>query len=231
MEPIFYLAYSIAFLSLLCLIASSLMFVFGYEKLYPIISYFGFFLLFNLLIELIAKLMLYLNYAHDIDCNNLPLLHLYTLGEFLLISMFYYFIIKHRMTLGNFFKMFIFIISILIIINSAFFQSIYGFNSYAKTPVQFIIIIYSIIYFLLVDSKLSKRNLKQKTILWINTAILIYYSGSLFVFMFSDFFLRYGEGLHEGFWIFNAILNLFFQVIILKSIWTALKNKKYISSL
>ena len=121
---------------------------------------------------------------------------------------------------------------LLIILNSLFVQDIYTFNSYAKTLVNVIILIYSgILFFQLLRNMDKKGEYPNRRLLEIiNTAVLLYYSGSLFVFMFSNYYLSHGDGLPLVFWIFNVVLNLIFQILILIAIWKASLQMNYSSS-
>lgn len=205
------------------LMISIFVFFSNWKKQYRVFNYLGFFIVLNIITECLARI-------YQVNgWNNLPLLHIYTLGEFILLSMFYKMLFKKEFKKSHFFKFFIPIVSIIIILNTIFLQEITGFNSYAKTLVQCILIGYALFYFVKIDARIEERNIKEKARLIANSAILIYYSGSLFIFMFSDFFSRYSDGLPSYFWLFNVILNLIFQLIILSAIWMIFKNKKYIS--
>jgi hypothetical protein len=57
-----------------------------------------------------------------------------------------------------------------------------------------------------------------------NYAILIAYSGSLFIFMFGNVLLA--DEFDNLFWEINIILNLLFQILILISIWKASRARK-----
>lgn len=208
---------------LVILSVSCLVVLYDWRNQFSVIRYFSFFIFLNLITEIVAKIFQY--YGE----NNLPLLHLYTFGEFVLISLFYFYLFKRKNIARRFLLLLIPVVSILIILNSIYLQSIFGFNSYAKTMVQLIIISYSLYYFFKQPANILEEQINNRPLLLINTAILIYYSGSLFVFMFSDFLYKYGEGLPKGFWMFNIILNLIFQLLILVALWMVLKNKKYIS--
>lgn len=171
------------------------------------------FLILNLLTELVA------DYFWRRKMNNLPLLHLYTLFEFLLISWFYKIVLKEIKWVQKYFWYFVFFVSLLVISNSIFLQPIYGFNSYAKTLVQLIFISYAVTYIYSYSLKLEKTSEETQAIRLINAAVLIYYSSSLFIFLFSNLFLINDIKIHKGFWVVNAGLNLIFQVLILIAIW------------
>lgn len=179
---------------------------------------------FNFLIEFSAFIL-----AHHTG-NNLPLLHIHTLGEFLLLSYFYMGLLKSPRLLSKYFQWVTLAISLLIILNTLFLQSIYGFNTYAKTAVQFILIIYAVLYFFDLSDQETLAASEKKYLRLINSAILIYYSGSLFIFMFSNYFLQNNLNLPSGLWAFNTILNLVFLALVSISLWQIIYRKTKSSS-
>ena len=172
--------------------------------------------------------------------NNLPLLHILTLGEFVFLSLFYQKIIAKPNLKSNRFLLFIAFISLLIIGNSIFLQEIYIYNSYAKSLVQGIVIIYAILYFynltvhVDVDSynthtidTIDINSQDQKSLRLINSSILLYYSGSLFIFMFGNHY-KQNQDIYIMFWMFNASLALLHYILLLTSIWkTVYQAQKY----
>lgn len=192
----------------------------------------GVYVIWNLLIEVGARIL-----AAD-RLNNLPLLHLYTLGEFVLFSLFY----RELFGPGHWFRRSVRLgrarleafapwlggISLLVIMNSLYLQSIWEFNSFAKTLVQLILIGYAIAFMFRDGEEGGGPAGRRSATRWVNAAVLIYYSGSLFIFMFSNYFLSRGMRLHQGFWAFNAILNLVFQVIIMLMLWSVSRHRKSI---
>ncbi len=178
-----------------------------------------YFLIWNLFIETLAFICIKLEY------NNLPLLHIYTLGEFLLLSYFFKVLVDKPTFLKKGFTYFIVAGSLFIIANSVFFQPIFGFNTFAKTFVQVIIISYAILYFYnLVENPLFSLQV-SKSLRLVNSAILVYYSGSLFIFMCSNVYLENME-IYVPFWAFNALLNFLFQLLILVGLWNVFYKKK-----
>lgn len=204
------------------LAVSSLICIYKFKKLDEPLRNLSYFLFWNLVIEIIARII------SEYYENNLPLLHLYTLGEFILLSFFYKKMLEKPIISQNKFLYFILGGSVFIILNSLFYQNIYGFNSIAKTFVQVIVIIYSVLYFYHLTEDQSLSNLKKKGWRLINSAMMIYYSGSLFVFMFGQITLNNSD-VYMVFWVFNAVLNLVFQIMILwgisKIVFHSLKIK------
>ncbi len=212
-----------SYLAILILLISVIILILNYElfsKLFKLLLYY---LIWNLIIEVFA------NVLHIVKSNNLPLLHLYTLGEFIFLS--YYFlnvfgIWTQKRALS---KIYIGSISVLIILNSIFIESIYGFNSYSKTGVHLIIIFYAVAYLILFIKNKLPAIARDKYTQIINMAILIYYSGSLFIFMFSNYYKKHDVKIPIELWSINAVLNMIFQLVILYVIWKMVfsKTRKY----
>ena len=177
----------------------------------------------NLLISVTA------GYFWKRQWNNLPLLHLNTFIEFLFFSLFYKAILKESRRFQRYFWPFITLVSLLVIANSIFLESIYSFNSLSKSFVQFILIGYAVLYIYSFSIKLEEINVDKQAVRLINAAVLIYYSSSLFIFLFSNLFLENDIKMAQAFWVVNAGLSLIFQLLILFGIWkVAFKQVKFI---
>lgn len=179
------------------------------NKSKSIIKWFNAFLILGFIVQ-ISMLVLYMQ-----RFNNLPFVHLYTLLEFIFLSLFYKNILQKETFLKKYFTVFIISISILIVLNSIFLQNIYTFNSNTKTLTQLIYISYALAYFF---QALFDRNALSKLLNWINSAILLYYAGSLFIFMASSAFFQLTE-MYRFFWVINALLYLIFQLLLFIALW------------
>lgn len=149
--------------------------------------------------------------------TNLPLLHLYTPLEFLFLSFFYKKVLKNESWFQKWINYIIGVGLLLIIANSVFLQPIFSFNSNAKTLSQVLIMIYPISYYF---SVLHKRTPSTPLLNLLNAAILLYYAGSFFIFMFSNVLLKnLSTETQRLFWFFNALLYLIFQLLVLFAGW------------
>lgn len=207
----------------ICLIISSILFSRFYTGLPKPLKIFTVFLYLNLATEISSKILF------NQGINNLPLLHLYTLAEFLCLAYFFSTLITTPNLRTKNFLYFCIGIAVLIIANSIFLQSIYSFNSYAKTLVQSLIILFVILYFYNLSGEVDNNDPYQQALRLINSALIVYYSGSLFIFMFSNTFLQSKVRMNTGFWIFNAGLYLAYQLLVLISVWrlTSRRAKLY----
>lgn len=207
-------------LAVVCLGISVVLCLFNFKRLGIPLQRLCYFLMLNFCVEILARIFVFA----FTGINNLPLLHLYTLGEFLLLSWFYKSLLNRPLAFQQHYWKLILGAGICIILNSLFLQSIYEFNTIAKTFVQIVIISYAVLYFYhLSENQLSPPTV-AKSLRLVNSAIIVYYSGSLFIFMCSQVSFE-NLKLYKFFWLFNAVLNLIFQLLILWGIWKVVSTK------
>lgn len=177
----------------------------------------GIFLVIDLLTELLAGW----TFARNI--NNMPLLHIYTLLEFVSLSLFYRVVFALRTGFQRYFGPFVSVVSGLIVANSIFLEPLRGFNSNAKTLVQIILIGYAVFYFFNAYGKTDFSKPRYLAQGLVNTAVLLYNAGSLFIFMFAKILQQSNlpNSVQRGFWMFNALLFLIFQLLVFIAIWKA----------
>lgn len=181
------------------------------------------FLFFNLTIEISARV------AGFIFQQNLPLLHLYTLGELVLFSLFYREILDEASQFKQHYKAITTLTAALVILNTIFLQGLFEFNSYAKTLVQVLIILYALDFAFRFSEKDLPDTDFNKTLRMANSAILLYYCGSLFIFMASQFEIE-SKGAFQILWDINAVLNLIFQLVMLITLWKVVFRRPKSSS-
>jgi hypothetical protein len=117
--------------------------------------------------------------------NNLPLLHVYTVCEFLFLGIFFYQLagkptIK-KLILGG-----ILLFPVYGLINFTFIQDLHVFNSYTRPVEAILLIVFSLIYFYTQSSDTQPVSWHTQAVTWIVTGILIYFSSSLVQFSFSN---------------------------------------------
>jgi len=117
--------------------------------------------------------------------NNLPLLHFYTLIEFLFILRFFQ-IVFDDMPVTKLIRWLMLIFSGFCIIDFIFIQSIYQFNSYPRPIAALIIIGFCIFYFFKYSESEHLQSWGKEPINWVVTGLLVYFGSSLFHFAFLN---------------------------------------------
>lgn len=204
---------------LVILVVNVVLVLLFYRRLPLKIRSISFFLLGSLVTDLASRWLFYQG------TNNLFLLHIYTLWELLAWSWFFYLVFgftrrEQRWYLGG-----IGLVGVLVLLNSLFLEPPTGFNSNAKTLVQVLLVSFAIRYFFLAFGKIDLTKPVARSVTFINFAVLLYYSGTLFIFMSSRLLKDYGvaSAQQHGLWVINALLLVVFHFLIFFSIWTPLR--------
>lgn len=101
------------------------------------------------------------------------------------------------------------------IMNNFYELKTYGFLAIIEF---FLIIIFSINWFVNVFKNKDVESLLQLSHFYFISGLLIYYSGTIFLFILSDEILQAGLSL-KSYWTVNLILLLIFRILLIISIW------------
>lgn len=118
--------------------------------------------------------------------NNLPLLHVYTAAELLLLGWFYQKVIPKGIV-----TRLLPIVMVLFIgfcaFNAFFLQSIYAYNTNARVVGCVLLIFLAVYCFVKNLGYAALQNALLDPVFWANTGLLLYFSGSLFLFAFAAY--------------------------------------------
>ena len=151
----------------------------------------------------------------DEGTNNLVITHLLALGEFIVLSLFFKEILVGDYLVKKYFRSFLAVFGGLIILNSLFLERINTFNTNAKTLVLFVIIFLSTAFFYDRSIRLMKVDAYERALRIMVSAILIYYSGSFFVYLFYKFSTNNKIFYSHKMLVFNSALYLIFTALML----------------
>lgn len=138
--------------------------------------------------------------------NNMLVFHIYTAAELILILLFF----RHTGMTGVSNRIFTFIsllFFLLTVFNILFLQNLFTYNSYSRTLEAIIVMVFSLQLFYRLLGCEDVIRFRYNGINWINSGILLYFSGSFILFFFSEFLSK--EFLfYEIAWVIHAILVL-----------------------
>lgn len=204
-----------------CLLLSILLWCWHYRSLPLEFKRLGFFMVTTLIINVTA-IVLGRN-----KIQNLFLLHIYTPLEWLLWAYFYQLLFKPIRKIQKGLPWLVGVVLIFLLLNSILLEPISGFNSNAKSLVQVILIAAAITYFFNAFGKIDLTMPIPRALSIVNFAVIFYYSGSLFIFMFSRFLNdnQVAEQQQFGIWAINGIIYFLFTLLIFSSLWTVAFQK------
>lgn len=145
--------------------------------------------------------------------NNLPLLHVYTIAEFLFLALFFYQVTgSPGMKKGVLAGMLLF--PLYGFINFTFIQSLQVFNSYTRPVEAILLIMGSLAFFYMQSLKNQNSSWQAQPETWIVIGILVYFSSSLVQFSFSNVVSSHaGRNVKLLIWTIHATLVLIMYVL------------------
>jgi hypothetical protein len=163
------------------------------------------------------------NYLHAHKVNNLFLMHLFTVIEFVLLAWAYSFhlsqVISRKAMLAIAIAFVVFAL-----LNSLFLQPLHTFNSYAKCLECILILSFALVYVYLLLVSDEQRLLKTLPMFWINTAVLIYFTTIFFLFLLSNNMMVLPSVVRKSIWVIRGLLLSGYYFAIAKAIWIKAKQ-------
>ncbi len=149
--------------------------------------------------------------------SNMLVFHIYTIIEFILISVFYSKVISNP-------KITLYIITIVVL-----FLGVAGFDllnkltlmdDFSTTTESIIVMLYAIFGY----SLLLKNPIQSKVfaipLFWFHTAFLLYFAGNLFVFIFSSYLQQhYKQNLFQEIWGIHSVMSMILYLLIATGFW------------
>ncbi|NII27008.1 hypothetical protein HB364_18095 [Pseudoflavitalea sp. X16] len=151
--------------------------------------------------------------------NNLFLLHIYTVEECGMLLWFYSYLWRERIPLRVFLYVFLSFL-VFAVINSMLLQPLTQNNTYARSIEAVIMIACAIAFFYKMLSEARIHKPERSPYFWINTGLLIYFSGSLLLFTLSNY-IRGPEykQLRMDIWTLHAFFNILLYTFITIGLW------------
>ncbi|NVK66119.1 MAG: hypothetical protein HWE22_16130 [Flavobacteriales bacterium] len=143
------------------------------------------------------------------EMNNLTVLHVYSLFQFIAFSAFFWTTTQRRAKRQSILIITV-VISILLIINSIWNESLRDFNSLGVFVSNGTIVVYSVLYFFEVLGSDSYT----KNHLIVNAGILLFMCESLVVFLFGNYLKEVKFIDQIGLWLTHAITYFLFLILI-----------------
>ena len=150
---------------------------------------------------------------------NLYILHGYTILEFNVIALFY----------ARFFRGFyprwlvpglMVAFTVLALLNSAFLQPITSYNTYARSLEGILIIALALLCYYKILTELPTKRLEKSPIFWVNTGFILYFVGSLFLFVLSNALLKEpNKSMWFMSWGLHSLLMVLMHIFISIGLW------------
>jgi hypothetical protein len=154
--------------------------------------------------------------------NNLPIFHAFTCVEILLFANYFKQEINSK-TFNRYLVVTLILFFCFFIINILFFQGLKQFNTYSISAESVLLITYASISLFVLLKRPQIGYPINTSLLLVCSAILIFNSGNLFLFIMGDYLSAHFRSLSKLSWVFHSVLNILSFVIFGIALW---KQKK-----
>ena len=146
---------------------------------------------------------------------------LYGILSFFSIHFFFYFLLKKKFKTIFLFLIFGFILFFIYLAFKSFNLNYLTVSSFLKVYQTIVVLFFSILWFKRVFEDLEFENLYDSASFYFVSGLLIYYCGSVFLFLSANSLYTNDKTNFQYYWILNIILNLVLRTLMLVGIWKA----------
>lgn len=176
-----------------------------------------------LIISVLSSILGYI-LRHTIK-NNLPLLHVYTLIEFIILAEFYKKAIDDKNSSKVLTVLQVFF-TLACIVNVIFWQSLFMYNSYSRSLGALLIMLLAVNFFARLFSNPSAEKVTKLPVFWFNSGIFLYFSGAFVLFIFSNFVLVADRATNVILWNIHATFVLIMYLLFANGFYQLRPGKK-----
>lgn len=193
--------------------------IYRYKHLDKSLRLFLYFVIYGTANEIVSRIVIqYGLITYDGETNTQPLSHLYLMLEFLLLGFFYSHVLKDII---NKRLMIILIISfeVYCIVNTLFLQSVFLYPAVPLALSRIFLVGFSLLFFYKIMTEARILKLWKEPLIFLNLAVLIYYSGILFYSLLFNLILDYSREFAKITNYYYAGLNTLFYVLVAIGFW------------
>jgi hypothetical protein len=97
-------------------------------------------------------------------------------------------------------------------------------NNYFKGFITFFVLLFSILWFVKIFAEVYVDNLLNNSTFYFISGFILYYCGTLFLFLLSNYILEVDSSLFQSYWVVNIVLNFVLRSLLLVGLWKAKTN-------
>lgn len=105
------------------------------------------------------------------------------------------------------------------VLNLFLIQGVFNYNSYTTSLASICFVVISLLYFYVLVQQLPTESITKLPMFWINTAILIYYSGAFVIYLSRDYLVNVLKDNLIGYWLIHNSLGLLFYAMLWYGCW------------
>ena len=145
---------------------------------------------------------------------------------FSFLSIFYFFFHILQKNFLKFFQLFLlfFVILCFFLFISFEAKDFLTFTSYIDTFITLFILFFTIVWFIKLIIDVYIENLLSTSTFYFISGFVLYYCGTLFLFLLSNYIYKVDSVLFQSYWVVNIVLNLILRFLLIVGLWKARVN-------
>lgn len=152
--------------------------------------------------------------------NNMVIFDVYTLLEFILFILFYKQFFDSVKPSSIHYLLIILFLGVATL-DTFFINDYMTINNFSASVESIVFILYSLLAFFFIMKRLMFQNLLNNSFFWINIAILIYFAGNLFLFLFSNHLQKNDQAQYLAVYNIHSVTNIIYYILISIGFWKA----------
>lgn len=143
----------------------------------------------------------------------------YKILAFISINYFFY-----KLLNGNYLKIFVSSVIIFIVLSTyVFFDwndlNFLDVNAYFNSLQTIIVLVLSILWFVRIFNNLELDSFTKSPNFYFVSGLILYYSGTIFLFLYSSFIYKVDKSNFHAFWMLNIFFNLVLRTLLIVGVW------------
>lgn len=156
--------------------------------------------------------------------NNLAIGNIFTLYQYVILFLIYY----QEKPIAIYRVILVFTI-LTGLVNFVFIQTPLKFNSYTFYSSALVLLVLGITYLLSLVKNLPVDDVKKLPVLWVTFGTITYYSGTTFIFLFSNYLVANFPEVHQKLWVLHNFLATTKNLLFFIAIWVDFKKNTFLS--
>jgi hypothetical protein len=146
---------------------------------------------------------------------------LYNVLSFFCVFYFYYDTLQKRYSLLFTICIAAFFVLSYFLFQRYSFEDFFEVNSYFKTFVTIFVLLFSILWFMKLFAESYIDNLLRYSTFYFISGFVLYYCGTLFLFLLSNHLHKLDSSSFQSYWLLNILLNFVLRTLLLVGLWMA----------
>ncbi|MDZ4756526.1 MAG: hypothetical protein SGJ10_00120 [Bacteroidota bacterium] len=145
--------------------------------------------------------------------NNMPLLHIFTIIEFFLFATIYYIYFSNHQLAKRMIAISSFLFLLSAVLDATYFNGFWRSNTISHSVESIILVMFSLLYFFSFFKEISEEEVWKKSMFWLSSGVVIYFSINIFLFMLANYLLKKNYNLVDQGYNMHAFINIFVNII------------------